>query len=182
VRHHKTFPRVRAAIPAAKSAAAAPWIVPLPPPATSCSAPSANPPPGRCRSIALMPKGSTNARRLAAPSSRRMRARSSSISGRGRGVFMALATGSEEFMFLICSHSAQRVNWSLREGVRLAIFIRASARVGGAPSPAPASGTKARSRAGAPLFSLAGAVRVSRGSDARGPRDCQWRRRWTCFV
>ena len=36
--HHKTFPRVRAAIPAAKSAAAAPLIAPLPPPATSCSA------------------------------------------------------------------------------------------------------------------------------------------------
>ena len=43
-RHHKTFPRVRAAIPATKRAAAAPSIAPLPPPPTSCSAPSARPP------------------------------------------------------------------------------------------------------------------------------------------
>lgn len=55
---------------AANSAAAAPSIAPFPPPATSCSAPSAKPPSGRCRSIALMPKGSTVRRRPAAPSRR----------------------------------------------------------------------------------------------------------------
>jgi hypothetical protein len=37
------------------------------PPATSCSAPSASPPPGRCRSISLIPKGSTVRQRAAAP-------------------------------------------------------------------------------------------------------------------
>src|ERR1700677_2093990 len=47
VTHHKTLPRVRAAIPAANKAAAAPSTTPLPPPATSCSAPSARPPPGK---------------------------------------------------------------------------------------------------------------------------------------
>jgi len=49
--HHKTFRRVRAATPAVKSAAAAPSIAPWPPPATSCSAPSAKPPSGRRPSI-----------------------------------------------------------------------------------------------------------------------------------
>src|ERR1700730_14960171 len=38
-----------------------------------------------------------------------------------------------------------------------------------------------RVRSRAPFFSVAGAVRVSRGSDAQGPRDCRWRRRRTCF-
>src|ERR1700722_7499638 len=52
VMYHKTLPRVRAAMPAANSAAAAPSIAPLPPPATSCKEPSASPPPGRCRSSA----------------------------------------------------------------------------------------------------------------------------------
>jgi hypothetical protein len=46
VTHHSTLPTVRAAIPAANSAAAAPSIAPLPPPATSCRPPKANPPPG----------------------------------------------------------------------------------------------------------------------------------------
>jgi hypothetical protein len=65
---------------------------------------------------------------------------------------------------------------------RAAVFIRAPTRVGGAPSPRPASRKKARSPAGAPLFSWAGADRASRGSSAQGPRDCLSRRRRTCFV
>ncbi len=47
----------RAAIPATKSAAAAPSIAPFRPPVTSCSAPSASPPPGSTVSIAGTPKG-----------------------------------------------------------------------------------------------------------------------------
>jgi hypothetical protein len=61
-----------------------------------------------------------------------------------------------------------------------AVFIGAPARVG-VPSLAPASRTTARSRASAPLFSVAAAVRASRGSDAQGRRDCRSRRRRTCF-
>jgi hypothetical protein len=76
--------RVRAAIPAAKSAAAAPSIAPLPPPATSCSAPSANPPSGRRSSMALMPNGNTARRCLAPPSRHRMRSRSASTTAAGR--------------------------------------------------------------------------------------------------
>ena len=63
---------------------------------------------------------------------------------------------------------------------RTAVFIGAPARVG-VPSLAPASRTTARSLAGAPLFSVAAAVRASRGSDAQGRRDCRSRRRGTCF-
>ena len=107
--HQRIFPLVRATMPAAKSAAAAPSIAPLPPPATSCSAPSANPPAGRCRSIALMPKGSTARLRPDAPSSPRMRSRSSSIPGWMTDLFMTLATGLDDVMFLICSHPAKRV-------------------------------------------------------------------------
>ena len=58
--HQSTLPFVRAAMPAAKSAAAAPSIAPLPPPATSCRAPSASPPPGRRESTSAIPKGSTD--------------------------------------------------------------------------------------------------------------------------
>ena len=53
----------------------------------------------------------------------------------------------------------------LRPFDRNVLFVRASARVGGVPPAEPASKTTAKSRAGASLFSLAGAVRVSRGSD-----------------
>jgi hypothetical protein len=42
------------------SAAAAPSIAPLPPPATSCNAASAKPPPGSRASTVAMPKGSTD--------------------------------------------------------------------------------------------------------------------------
>src|SRR5450631_476049 len=118
VRHHKTFPRVRAAIPAAKSAAAAPSIAPWPPPATSCSAPSANPPPGRCRSIALMPKGSTNRWRLDAPSSRQMRARSSSIAGWEMGVFMALAAWRQSVPYLFLSSPESQSESAGRDGAQ----------------------------------------------------------------
>src|SRR5262249_10357503 len=63
-------------------------IAPLPPPATSCSAPSANPPSGRRSSMALMPNGKTARRCLAPPSRHRMRSRSDSTTAMGTGVFM----------------------------------------------------------------------------------------------
>src|SRR5258708_364579 len=88
VTHHSTRPRVRAAIPAAKSAAAAPSIAPLPPPATSCSAPSANPPSGKRSSMALTPNGNTARRCLSPPSRHRMRSRSAAITAMGTGVYM----------------------------------------------------------------------------------------------
>ena len=56
-RHRRTFLRVRAAMPATKRAAAAPSIAPWPPPATSCSAPSARPPTGSRASISASPNG-----------------------------------------------------------------------------------------------------------------------------
>src|SRR5208282_1671342 len=55
-------------------------------------------------------------RRPDAPSSRWMRARSSSITGRVTDVLMALAMGLENSTFHICSHYANRVNRSLKEG------------------------------------------------------------------
>src|SRR3546814_3684221 len=67
-RHHSTWPLVRAAIPAAKSAAAAPSIAPLPPPAISCSAPSARPSPGSRESTSAIPMGSTDFTRWLLPS------------------------------------------------------------------------------------------------------------------
>ena len=67
------------------------------------------------RSIALMPKGSTDRRRPDAASSRWMRARSSSMAGRVTDVLMALAMDLENSMFHICSHYAKRVNRSLME-------------------------------------------------------------------
>src|ERR1700677_4337662 len=57
VRHQSTLPRVRAAIPAAKRAAAAPSIAPLPPPTVSCNAASGSAPTGRRASTAPTPKG-----------------------------------------------------------------------------------------------------------------------------
>ncbi len=81
VRHQRHLPSVRAAIPATNSAAAAPSTVPLPPPATSCSAPYARPPPGNRSSISAAPNGSTlRGRALAFPSTA-MRSRSSAMIG-----------------------------------------------------------------------------------------------------
>ncbi len=81
--HHKICPLVRAAIPAANKAAAAPSTAPLPPPATSCNAPIARPPPGRCWSIAASPNGKTAATGLAPASSRRIFSRKTSITAGG---------------------------------------------------------------------------------------------------
>ena len=54
-----------------KRAAAAPSMAALPPPATSCSAPSVRPPPGRRLSIASIPNGSTERARGANPDTAR---------------------------------------------------------------------------------------------------------------
>jgi hypothetical protein len=59
---------VRAAMPAEKSAAAAPSMAPLPPPATSCSAPRTSPPLGSRESNSAIPKGSTDLARRLRPS------------------------------------------------------------------------------------------------------------------
>ena len=101
--------------------------------------------------------------------------------GAGDGCIHDLGNGlgGLDVLYLF-SYRQREVKWSLRKGWRLAIFIRASVRVGGAPSPVPVSKTTARSQADAPLFPWAGVVRASRGSDAQGPRDCRWRRRRTC--
>src|SRR6516165_10474661 len=66
--HQSTLPLVRAAMSAEKSAAAAPSMAPLPPPATSCSAPRASPPPGSRESNSASPKGSTDLARRLRPS------------------------------------------------------------------------------------------------------------------
>ena len=75
------LPLVRAATPAVNSAAAAPSIAPFPPPATSCRAPAASPPPGSTASIRFTPKGSTARSRAPPCSSRSMRERSSASTG-----------------------------------------------------------------------------------------------------
>ena len=58
-----------------------------------------------------MPKGSTEppsaGRALEAPDARAKLLDTGTV---GMGVFMSLATGSEDDMFYICSHSAERVN------------------------------------------------------------------------
>ncbi len=75
----RILPCVRAAIPAANKAAAAPSTAPLPPPATSCRQAKARPPPGSLLSSAGKPKGRTWRCRACPPSSRSMRDRSSAI-------------------------------------------------------------------------------------------------------
>ena len=89
-RHHRTFPRVRAAIPATKRAAAAPSIAPLPPPPTSCSAPSARPPPGSRASISASPNGNAVVTRWRRSSIWRTWARRTSMSNGGRADLMEL--------------------------------------------------------------------------------------------
>ncbi len=81
VKHHRTLPRDRAAMPATNNAAAAPSTVPPPPPATSCNAPKASPPPGSDRSTSAMPKGRTCLAGCEPPSSCSMRSRSSASTG-----------------------------------------------------------------------------------------------------
>lgn len=72
---HNTGPRRWASNPASSNAAAAPCSTSAPSPATSCSAPVSSPPPGRCRSIAGIPKRNTPARAPERRSSRAMRVR-----------------------------------------------------------------------------------------------------------
>ena len=121
VRHQSTGPAVRAAIPAAKSAAIAPSTAPLPPPVTSCRLPRASPPSGRTRSISATPKGRTPRAAPCPPSRRPMRSRSSEMTVRCTGSGMdehmgehlRLAVGfrvdgrSIGRLFFICSHSAK---------------------------------------------------------------------------
>src|SRR5690606_28851523 len=80
----------RAAMPAAKSAAAAPSIAPLPPPATSCRAPSASPPPGRRESTSATPKGSTDLARRSRPSILEICVRSDSMADLDRKLLHGL--------------------------------------------------------------------------------------------
>jgi len=89
-RHRRTFPRVRAAIPAMKRAAAAPSIAPLPPPATSCSAPSARPPAGSRASISASPNGNAVVTRRRRSSIWRTWARRTLMSDGGRAYLMEL--------------------------------------------------------------------------------------------
>ena len=83
VRHQSTLPRARAAIPAAKSTAAAPSITPLPPPAISCNAPSGSAPPGSRESTAVTPKGNDGVARRCWPSICRTWARRDSMADGG---------------------------------------------------------------------------------------------------
>lgn len=84
VMHQRTFPLVRAATPAPNEAAAAPSTAPLPPPAISCNAPSARPPPGSRESTSVIPNGRTDLARLVRPSIRSICARKESMAGSGR--------------------------------------------------------------------------------------------------
>lgn len=99
-----------AAIPAEKSAAAAPSIAPLPPPATSCNEPSASPSPGKRRSISATPNERTWRPRPLVPSRRWMRSRSSETTmlSTGRGILegttpQGYALALPVDMFCICS-------------------------------------------------------------------------------
>src|SRR6516162_9761188 len=71
-------------MPAEKSAAAAPSMAPLPPPATSFSAPSVSPPPGSRESNSASPKGSTDLARRFRPSIFSTCARRYSMADTGR--------------------------------------------------------------------------------------------------
>src|SRR6516225_12275101 len=82
--HQSTLPRLRAAMPAEKSAAAALSMAPLPPPATSCSAPRASPPRGSRESNSASPKGSTDLARRFRPSIFSTCARRDSMAVTGR--------------------------------------------------------------------------------------------------
>jgi hypothetical protein len=81
------LPFVRAAMPALNSAAAAPSRAPFPPPAISCSEPSASPPPGGRKSISEIPKGSTVLARRPFPSIFSIWARNDSTAGCGCKLF-----------------------------------------------------------------------------------------------
>lgn len=121
VMHHRTLPRVRAAMPATNSAAAAPSTVPPPPPAISCNAPKASPPPGNARSTPATPKGRTCLARCGPPSSRPMRSRSSASTGLRAWLATAellLLQGFQRFSELISSLFVPIVRLS-QSGLRL---------------------------------------------------------------
>lgn len=101
VTHQSTLPRVRAAIPAVKSAAAAPSSAPFPPPATSCRVPHGSPPPGSRESTAARPKGNTVVARRCRPSIWRTWARKDSIADDGRtlGVDLSELAGHVPYLF-----------------------------------------------------------------------------------
>ncbi len=103
--HHSTLPWVRAAIPATKQAAAAPSTAPLPPPATSCRQPSADPPPGSLRSSDGTSKGSTSRRRAPSPSSCEILARRAAMAGlMARSCILNAGSGSfQGQILLLCS-------------------------------------------------------------------------------
>lgn len=86
----KDLPRVRATTRPANSAAAAPSMAPLPPPAISCSAPSASLPPGSRESSSAIPKGSTDLARRVRSSIFSMCARNTSMAGSGRKMVVDL--------------------------------------------------------------------------------------------
>src|ERR1700761_7413150 len=79
LRHHRIGPWVRANTPAANRAAAAPSRGPLPPPATSWSAPKAKPPPGSRSSISGTRNGKTPRETQSPASIRRIFSRRASI-------------------------------------------------------------------------------------------------------
>lgn len=116
VTHHRILPFVRAATPAVKSAAAAPSTAPFPPPATSCSAPSARPPPGSRPSISGTPNGNAFRTRASRPSRSWTRSRRSArtdVSGmRGIGWRRTrfLKATQPQNMFPFCSEASPRVN------------------------------------------------------------------------
>ena len=107
VRHQSTFPGVRAAIPVAKSAAAAPSIAPLPPPAISCNAPSGSAPPGSRASTLATPKGNEGVARRCWPSICRTWARKDSRADGGHRGRVDLS--GRISMFFICSCLVARV-------------------------------------------------------------------------
>lgn len=82
VMHQRIEPLTRARIPAAKSAGAAPSVTPCAPPAISCNAPRARPPPGSFESMGLIPNGSTCLALRSAPSISAIRARKAATRGR----------------------------------------------------------------------------------------------------
>lgn len=126
--HQRTLPLVLAAMPALKRAAAAPSSAPLPPPATSCSAPRASPRPGRRSSTSGIPKGSTVLERAPLPSIL-------SIVVLSLAIAPPLSTSRPLSTFLFCSPERgreSRAAWSahhpgegespLLDGVELAIL------------------------------------------------------------
>ena len=99
-----------------RAPAAAPSIAPLPPPATSCRAPSGSPPPGRCRSISRRPKGK---RRSAGAQPRTLKAPDAlsklrDTAGRVLGVLMPLGNALGQWYVLhLFSNGPKSEYWPL---------------------------------------------------------------------